>query len=86
MPPPTPVTPTPPPSPVSSPTQTVMINLPTDVVNKLSPHEGGLPQSWATIIAAGIAVFAALIALGGVWWQIRSTAREARPTGPPMLG
>ena len=78
MPPPRTVTPTPPPSPAPSPTQTVVVNLPPDVVNKLSPHESGLPQSWATIIAADIAVSAALIALAGVWWQIRSAAREAR--------
>jgi alkanesulfonate monooxygenase SsuD/methylene tetrahydromethanopterin reductase-like flavin-dependent oxidoreductase (luciferase family) len=58
-------------------TQTVMVNLPPEVVDKLSPHQSGLPQSWATIIAAFIAVVAALIALGGVWWQIRSAAREA---------
>jgi hypothetical protein len=65
---PTPVTPTPSLSPVPSPTQTVIVNL---------PHEGGLPQSYATIIAACIAVLAALIALGGVWWQIRAAARQA---------
>jgi hypothetical protein len=78
VPPPTPVTPTQPPSPVPSPTQTVVVNLPPDVVNKLSPHESGLPQSWATIIAATIAVLAALIALAGVSWQVRSAAAEAR--------
>jgi hypothetical protein len=56
----------------------VSVNLPPDVVDKLSPHESGLPQSWAIIIAACIAVVAALIALGGVRWQIRSAATEAR--------
>lgn len=55
-----------------------MINLPPDVVNKLSPHESGLPQSWATIIAAGFVVLAALIAFVGVSRQIRSAATEAR--------
>ncbi|GAA4297599.1 hypothetical protein [Mycobacterium paraffinicum] len=76
-PPPTPI-PAPTPSAVQSPTQTVIVNLPPDVIDKLSPHETGLPQSWATIIAACIAVAAAAIALLGVWWQIRSAAREAR--------
>jgi hypothetical protein len=56
----------------------VVVNLPPDVVNKLPPHESGLPQSWATIIAASVAVLAALIAFAGVSWQIRSAAKEAR--------
>jgi hypothetical protein len=56
----------------------VLINLPPDVVDKLSPHQTGLSGAWATIIAASIAVVAALIALCGVWWQIRSAAKEAR--------
>jgi hypothetical protein len=79
---PTPVPPPPPPPPttivLNLPPNVVDLNLPPDVVNKLSPHESGLPQSWATIIAACIAVLAALLALGGVWWQIRAAGREAR--------
>jgi hypothetical protein len=77
--PPTPTpAPTPAPNPVPLPTQTVVVNLPTDVVNKLSPHESGLPQSWATIIAACIAIAAALLALWGVSRQIRADSRTAR--------
>jgi hypothetical protein len=68
----------PPPTPTPSPTQTVMVNLPADVVNRLTPHESGLSQAWATIIAALIAVAAALIALWGVTRQIRADARTAR--------
>jgi hypothetical protein len=70
-------TPVPPPSPIQPPTQTV-VNLAPDVLNKLSPHETGLPQSWATIIAACIAVTAALLALCGVSRQIAAIAREGQ--------
>jgi hypothetical protein len=55
-----------------------MVNLPVDVVNRLAPHESGLSQAWATIIAALIAVAAALIAVWGVTRQIRADARTAR--------
>jgi hypothetical protein len=73
-----PTPPVPPPSPVPSPTQTVVVNLPPDVVNKLSPHESGLPQSWATIVAASIAVAAALLAFWSVSRQINAAAREGQ--------
>ena len=60
----------------------MLVNLPPDVVSKLSPHESGLPQAWATIIGACIVVVAALIALGGVRWQIRlgSQRSQKRPS------
>ncbi|GAA3532456.1 hypothetical protein [Mycolicibacterium helvum] len=66
------------PVPTPTPTQVVIVNLPSDVVDKLSPHETGLPISWATIIAACITVLAAFIALGGIWWQIRAAAKDSR--------
>ncbi|MCV7346078.1 hypothetical protein [Mycolicibacterium rhodesiae] len=66
------------PPPTPTPTQVVIVNLPSDVLDKLSPHETGLPISWATIIAACITVLAALVALAGIWWQIRAAARESR--------
>jgi hypothetical protein len=56
----------------------VIVNLPSDVVDKLSPHETGLPISWATIIAACITVLAAFVALGGIWWQVRAAAKQSR--------
>jgi len=69
-------TPIPPPGPVPLPGTAP---LPTQtVVNLPSPHETGLPQSWATIIAACIAVIAALIALCGVKRQVAATAREGQ--------
>lgn len=68
--------PTPPPLP--SPTQTVLVNLPPDVVKHLSPHVSGPTAAWATIIAAGIAVCGAVIAFLGVAWQVRTAANNAR--------
>jgi hypothetical protein len=62
---------------VLSPTQTIVVTVPTDTLDKLAPHQSGLPQSWATIIAALIAVAAACIAFSGVLLQIRATAAQA---------
>ncbi|WP_441963516.1 hypothetical protein [Mycolicibacterium houstonense] len=78
--PPVPVVPSPPPVPVEAPppTQTVIVNLPADIVDKLSPHESGLSTPWATIIAACITVLAAGVALFGIWWQIRAAAEQSR--------
>ncbi|MBJ7287996.1 hypothetical protein [Williamsia sp.] len=76
-----PTPPTPPQATTLSPPQTVEIHLPRDVVDKLAPKQSpdiwlGLTQPWATILAACIALIAALIAFGGVWWQIRSNGRN----------
>jgi hypothetical protein len=42
------------------------------------PCSGGLSQAWATIIAAGIALLAAVLALLGVWLRVRADARQAQ--------
>lgn len=66
------VTLTPPPAPA---TQTVVVQLPPEVVKHFAPPSDGLSQATATIIAALIAVVAAGIAFGGVIYQVRATAR-----------
>ncbi|MEN4396758.1 hypothetical protein ACNQR7_03510 [Mycolicibacterium senegalense] len=53
------------------------MNIPPNLLDKLSPSPtGGLPQSWATVIAACIAVIAAGIAFYGVWYQVRANTRQ----------
>lgn len=74
--------PSPSPTPNDEPTQTVQMQLPPEVVETLTADPGGLTQPTATLIAAGFAVLAALVALAGVWWQVKSndkrTSRELR--------
>lgn len=54
----------------------MIVNLPPEIVERLNPVESFPSPAWATIIAAGIAVTAALIAFIGVMMQIRATERE----------
>jgi hypothetical protein len=64
-----------------SPNQTLVVNVPPDVVDRLTPHaSSGLSQPWATIIAAVIALAAATIAYMGVRAQVRATASQAAAT------
>lgn len=64
------------PSTTIDPPTTVIVNLPPEIVERLNPVETFPSPAWATIIAAGIAVAAALVAFGGVILQIRANARE----------
>jgi hypothetical protein len=66
------------PTPTPSPSSTVLVQLPADVLDRLSPHESWPSQSWATIIGACIAVLAALLAVWGVLRQIRADLHRAR--------
>jgi hypothetical protein len=49
-----------------------------DKLDKLAPHTQWPSQSWATIIAATIAVIAALVALSGALYSANRSAREAQ--------
>lgn len=62
-----------------SPTQTVVVNLPPEVIEKLAPHTGiDLTQPWATVIAAFIALGAAFLALRNIKIQVQADAAIAR--------
>lgn len=67
------------PLPTSSPTQTIVVNLPPEVIDKLGPHQSPwLTQPIATVVAATIALLAAAIAYHGLRSQLGATAAEAR--------
>ncbi len=71
--------PSPTPVPAPSPTQTVLVNLPPELVHKLaSPDDHWWAQPAATMGAAGIALLAAAVALFGVWLQVRQAHKNAR--------
>jgi hypothetical protein len=80
-----PIAPPPIPPPTPSPNQTFVVTTPpdvleklSDVVEKLAPHESGLSQPWATVLAAFLAILAAGVAYLGVLNQVRGTARQAQ--------
>jgi hypothetical protein len=57
------------------------VNIPADVVDRLTPHtQSGLSQPWATIIAAAIALFAAFFAYMGIRTHVRAAASQAAAT------
>lgn len=68
----------PPPVPTAPPTETVVVTIPPEVLDRLTPHEGWFTQPVATVCAAAIALAAAAFAWNGVRRQIRGTALQAK--------
>ena len=71
--PPPPPLPSPPPIPGQSGPQTVVVNVPPDLVDKFAPH--GLTGPWATLIAAAVALIGAAIAFWAVNRQIKANGK-----------
>lgn len=71
--------PTPTPVPAPSPPQTIMVNLPPELLHKLAaPDNHWWAQPAATLGAALIALIAAVVALSGVWLQLSRTHKSDR--------
>jgi hypothetical protein len=56
------------------------VTIPHDLLEKLAPHQSGLSQAWATIIAAVIALVAAGLAVFGVWLRMNADVKDAQRT------